>query len=286
MNSEIEKGGEEMAWVSVHDSVDGSKLRELSKSIGGTKEEALGTLVSLWMWGLKNANEYGQIVEADKTDILDAFSAKLTMRYPNIVDILIAGGWIDCSEDDGILTLHDWEQWQSQWYKAVKKRDLDAKRQAKRRRELKESKSTVPCKVQPDPRFDGPHSETVENISFLPEEAPKPMPVKPASKYSVGFEEFWKVYPRKVDKGNAYKKYAARRNDGFSDEELLQAATAYARECVRLHTESAYIKHPKTFLSDSLPFTDYLPEKKGQPQESILPSTENPFDDWGMSGNE
>ena len=286
MNSEIEKGGEEMAWVSVHDSVDGSKLRELSKSIGGTKEEALGTLVSLWMWGLKNANEYGQIVEADKTDILDAFSAKLTMRYPNIVDILIAGGWIDCSEEDGILTLHDWEQWQSQWYKAVKKRDLDAKRQAKRRRELKESESTVPCKVQPEPRFDGPHGETVENISFLPEEAPKPMPVKPASKYSVGFEEFWKAYPRKVDKGNAYKKYAARRNDGFSDEELLQAATAYARECVRLHTESAYIKHPKTFLSDSLPFTDYLPEKKSQPQESVLPSTENPFDDWGMSENE
>ena len=41
-----------MAWVSVHDTVDGRKLRELAKSIGCTKEEALGTLVSLWMWGL------------------------------------------------------------------------------------------------------------------------------------------------------------------------------------------------------------------------------------------
>lgn len=286
MNSEIEKGGEEMAWVSVHDSVDGSKLRELSKSIGGTKEEALGTLVSLWMWGLKNANEYGQIVEADKTDILDAFSAKLTMRYPNIVDILIAGGWIDCSEEDGVLTLHDWEQWQSQWYKAVKKRDLDAKRQAKRRRELKENESAMPCKVQPEPQPEEPQYEAVENISFLTEEPQKPVPAPPTSKYSVGFEAFWKEYPRKVDKGTAYKKYSARRKDSFSDEELLQAATAYARECVRLHTESAYIKHPKTFLSDSLPFTDYLPEKKSVTLVEELPSGENPFEDWGMSENE
>lgn len=46
------KAGDEMAWVSVHDNVIGGKLRELAKEIGCTQEEALGILVSLWIWGL------------------------------------------------------------------------------------------------------------------------------------------------------------------------------------------------------------------------------------------
>lgn len=46
-----------MAWVSVHDNVIGGKLRELAKEIGRTQEEALGILVSLWLWGLNNADK-------------------------------------------------------------------------------------------------------------------------------------------------------------------------------------------------------------------------------------
>lgn len=72
------------------------------------------------------------------------------------------------------------------------------------------------------------------------------------------FEEFWKVYPRKEDKGSAYKKYNARRKDGFSPEELLEAAKNYAAQCEREKTERKYIKLGKTFLSDSTPFMDFL----------------------------
>ena len=46
------KVGDIMAWVSVHDNVIGGKLRELAKEINCTQEEALGILVSLWLWGL------------------------------------------------------------------------------------------------------------------------------------------------------------------------------------------------------------------------------------------
>ena len=47
--------------------------------------------------------------------------------------------------------------------------------------------------------------------------------------YSVHFESFWNAYPRKKEKAKAYKCYNARLNDGYSEEELLTAATEYAK---------------------------------------------------------
>lgn len=94
-------------------------------------------------------------------------------------------------------------------------------------------------------------------------------------KYSTGFCEFWKNYPRKVDKGNAYKKYQERLNDGYSEEELLAAAQRYAKECQTQHTESRYIKHPKTFLSDAMPFLDYIRKHPGTQE-----TAQNSVDQW------
>lgn len=54
-----------MAWVSVHQEVDGAKLRRLYKTIGCSKFEALGILNFLWFWGMKNADENGLVVDAD-----------------------------------------------------------------------------------------------------------------------------------------------------------------------------------------------------------------------------
>lgn len=85
--------------------------------------------------------------------------------------------------------------------------------------------------------------------------------IKNSNKYNVCFEEFWKVYPRRIDKGKASKCYQARVNDGWREEELLTAAKNYAEYCEQNHTDTRYIKHPSTFLSASTPFTDYL--KKG-----------------------
>jgi len=76
--------------------------------------------------------------------------------------------------------------------------------------------------------------------------------------YTPSFEDFWKVYPRKKDKGNAFKKFNARLKSGFSEVELIEAAKEYADECRKNHTEERYIKYPATFLSDSTPFLDYL----------------------------
>lgn len=76
--------------------------------------------------------------------------------------------------------------------------------------------------------------------------------------YCMHFEKFWSVYPRKKEKAKAYKTYCARLKDGFSEDELLQAAQGYAAECCKEGRAEKYIKLCATFLSASTPFTDYL----------------------------
>lgn len=80
--------------------------------------------------------------------------------------------------------------------------------------------------------------------------------------YPDDFEEFWAEYPKKADKGMAYKKYQARIKSGFSPEELRQAARNYRMECEREHKNPQYIKHAKTFLGDATPFVDYLEKRQ------------------------
>jgi len=102
--------------------------------------------------------------------------------------------------------------------------------------------------------------------------------------YSVQFEDFWREYPRKADKAQAYKKYNARIKDGFSPEELLMAAKKYSEQCARDRTEEKFIKHGKTFLGESTPFLDYVP-KIAQSVETSRDSSksfddDNPYAEW------
>lgn len=82
------------------------------------------------------------------------------------------------------------------------------------------------------------------------------------NKYSVHFENFWSAYPREKEKAKAYQAYCARLKDGFSEDELLQAARGYATECRKDRRAEKYIKLGATFLSTSTPFADYLDNEK------------------------
>ena len=105
---------------------------------------------------------------------------------------------------------------------------------------------------------------------------------KKSGNYSTEFECFWEVYPRKSDKGEAYKKYLTRLKDGWSPEQLLTAAKKYRAQIIMNRTGQKYIKLCKTFLSDTTPFTDYLTriERQGAKKD-----TENPYEEWEDSAN-
>lgn len=104
---------------------------------------------------------------------------------------------------------------------------------------------------------------------------------KKSESYSNDFDVFWEVYPRKSDKGSAYKKYLTRLKDGWSPEQLLTAAKKYKAQIVANRTEQKYIKLCKTFLSDTTPFADYLTkiERQGASNE------ENPYAEWKDGAN-
>ena len=124
----------------------------------------------------------------------------------------------------------------------------------------------------------GESTETPE----LPEPKEPVLPVEQKSNKAIGnyttdFEELWEAYPRKADKGQAYKKYKARLEDGFSHEQLYEAVKNYAAQCKKQRTETMYIKHGKTFLGESTPFLDYLPKDKPAQSEAEYDDNENPF---------
>lgn len=76
--------------------------------------------------------------------------------------------------------------------------------------------------------------------------------------YPSDFERFWSVYPRKVEKRRAFKCWQTRLREGYTADELIRAAEAYAEECRRKGRSQDYIKHASTFLGPSKPFEDYL----------------------------
>ena len=105
---------------------------------------------------------------------------------------------------------------------------------------------------------------------------------KEKENYSTEFECFWEVYPRKSDKGEAYKKYLTRLKDGWSPEQLLTAAKKYRAQIITNRTDQKYIKLCKTFLSDTTPFTDYLTKTERQ---GVSSDTENPYAEWKDGAN-
>lgn len=264
-----------MAWISVHEQVIGGKLRNLAKEIGCSQNEALGLLIRLWLWGINNANKEGFIVGADKADVADILNIGIDKRYASdvVVEAMINTGWIDIANG---LYIHDWEEWQEQWYKAIGLRERDA---ARKREERKRSRLQNEAGRKEDAISQEPAPEMI--LSPAVEDSPTPEPEKPkkaaAEERTPAFEEFWKVYPRKEGKGEAYKKYKARLKDGYSEEELLEAATNYAGRCARERTEKKYIKMAKTFLSDSLPFVDYIKKQSQSEARQGQADGVNPF---------
>lgn len=125
-----------MAWISVHQEVDGTKLRRLYQAIGCSKFEALGILNFLWFWGLKNADETGLVRDAD-LDVLNRYlygcGEGCTLDMGKVVQSLVDTGWIDVAVDG--FYIHDWDQWQEQWYKLQKTRKYDVERKRKARAE-------------------------------------------------------------------------------------------------------------------------------------------------------
>lgn len=77
----------------------------------------------------------------------------------------------------------------------------------------------------------------------------KEIDIKERNTYSSSFEEFWELYPRQVEKKDAFKAFEKLMKDGVSLDDILLATKNYAEYLLTENTELKYIKHPTTFLN-------------------------------------
>lgn len=78
------------------------------------------------------------------------------------------------------------------------------------------------------------------------------------AKFTPEFEDFWKEYPRKKDKGKAFRCWNILLDQEVSPATLITCAKHYSSECTRNETETRYIKLPATFLGPDKPHEDYI----------------------------
>lgn len=231
-----------MLFIAVDQNLNGGKLRVLAKTLDCSENEARGILINLWIWGISNCRNDGFIIGADKEDIAEALKSGMRpdLVPAFVVDTLITLNWLELAEDG--YYIHDWKEWNAipmEYYAMLDKEKNRKKANASRVRKCRENQKADAGKK-------------AESGS---------------SDYPVNFESFWKVYPRKVDKGQAYKKYQARLKDGYTPEELQEAAESYARQCAKERTEQKFIKHAKTFLGDSAPFAEFIKTKSKESEQ-------------------
>lgn len=267
-----------MAWISVHDTIDGPKLRDLHKRLGISKFEATGILVFLWQWGLQNADEHGLLISTDREDVerfLQGASSGCAAPASRIYDALLESGWID--DVEGSLYLHDWEIWQKEWYKYKTKLKKDSERKRKIAR-MSAGKSAETEKENPEEVLkENPKEIPTEN----PPETEKEIPAKKQKRskidYTDEFNRLWDCYPRNDRKAEAFECFLARIKNGVNPEDMINASQAYADKCRRERTPAKYIMQARTFLGVHLNFMDYVPKetekKTGSPGS-------NPFDQF------
>lgn len=98
--------------------------------------------------------------------------------------------------------------------------------------------------------------------------------------YTADFDEVWKVYPRRINKGGAYKAYCATVRRGVSVCDLINAVAEYAKQ--REGKEEAFTLHGATFFGPDERWRDYLPVVEKMSIEDRVSA--NIYDDYDRSG--
>lgn len=267
-----------LAWISVHDHVVGGKLRELAKDIGCSQKEALGILVSLWLWGLNNADRTGKLRSCDRTDIAEEVLSKGLsdgLDKSSIVESLISHRWIDEGED-GALYLHDWDTWQEQWYKFLKVKEYDAER---KRRERAKNKAAAEENTEPEKKA-SPEDNPPENPTDRPSDSPTDKVKKPK-----------KTTKKKVEK-KQYAEFVS-----LKEEEYQKLVDGYGQRAADKFIEELNLykgSTGKTYKSDYMTILNWVTEKVDKKYPGLIqrPAPEatqkneqtevagNPFGQW------
>ena len=103
--------------------------------------------------------------------------------------------------------------------------------------------------------------------------------------YSPEFEQFWSLYPRKVDKRKAWRNWKTRVKE-TDPGDIIAAANHYSHACVG--KEQQFIKHASTFLGPDKPYEEWIraPEKQSMPVPKAWNILKNYMDEEEAQNND
>ena len=271
-----------LAWISVHDHVVGGKLRELAKDIGCSQKEALGIIVSLWLWGLNNADRTGKLRSCDRNDLAEeVFSKGISagLNRNSIVDSLIEQKWVD--EEGGDLYIHDWDTWQEQWYKFLKTKEYDAARKREERARKKAEAQKQITEQEGTSMYvpsDSPTNSSTDSPTNSPVDSPMDNPPNKQKK------------TKKVEK-KQYADYVS-----LKEEEYQKLVFGYGEKAADKFIEELNLykgSTGKTYKSDYMTILNWVTDKvekkypgliqrptPDMPKQQKSIDNENPFGQW------
>ncbi|KOP81984.1 hypothetical protein AMS60_05495 [Bacillus sp. FJAT-21945] len=199
------------------------------------------TILIIWVKLLAQAgktNATGFIYLNEKIPYTDEMLATIFNRPIATVRLALKTfetfGMIEIS-DDHFINISNWEKHQN--IDGLEKIRLDTRKRVQKHRERKK---LIEGNVTGN--NDVTHGNALEEEKELEKEEEKIKHI-----YSNEFEQFWNIYPRKVDKKKAAKSFkTAIKNHPL--EIILAGTEKYAKQVEK--TDKQYIKHPATFLNN------------------------------------
>ena len=104
--------------------------------------------------------------------------------------------------------------------------------------------------------------------------------------YSEDFESVWAIYPRRINKGGAFRAFQTTMRRGATVEQLMTATRNYA--ALRIGADENYTLHGATFFGPNERWKDFLVDKDATTKVEL--STEELlaaliYDDWDNNGS-
>ena len=232
-----------MAWIELHQGLrEHKKVFACADLLGISRVTMVGTLASIWLWALDNAQD-GSLEGVSNRTI-----ARICDWKENKADLLVGAlvetGWLDQNENG--LEIHDWVDYAG---KLMDRREKD--RERKRNAGVRKNSAGIPAEGMRNSCATVPN-RTVPN---------RTVPKKECLQNDVctdAFDLFWSAYPRKVNKQGAWKAF---QKVTVSVDVLLAALESHKKSSQWVKDGGSFIPHPTTWLNQKRWEEELVPDK-------------------------
>jgi hypothetical protein len=215
------------------------KTLQLADDLGLDIDVVTGKLIRLWSWA------FGHAEDGDLSSLTPRQFA-LVMRLPGSTGEQLVKSLRECGFMDE-WQLHSWDDWGGTL--AAQRRE-EAARQATLREKSRVCHSDITQKYSRAKRVElrvkSEEQDQEQDQELLPDESGVCAPT---------FDDFWNVYPRKIEKTKAERVWRTRIRDGTDPEDMVIAAQFYAGHC---RADPSHAKYPATFLGPDRHFEEWL----------------------------